>query len=923
MSYSFHQADVLLETYRIPSGVFFTDNYQYPGISEDHAPRNIFSTFPNARPVVNRQISKPTSSINPFVSPVNAPKILCLPLLDVGINVRVDSTIATTKFMQIFTNISDITIPEAHYTFPMYDGAAVTAFRCYIGDSEVLIGKVLSNEEAMIEYMQAIENLETAALLEEQTPEVFQTMIGNIPPKTSVKIEITYVHKLKADISGQGYLVTIPTSLAPRYGTPPTRYSSSSSVVHTGLAIVIGINSQEPIRQIECRSHPVSIEIGSAGSPLDLLDFDTFYEEASSPRRGETTILNPRQATVRLSDPNTEMNKDFVIFVKTSSAENKITQSQALLSPINIHNHSALMVTIQPSELFSSYEPKMDFKGEIIFIADRSGSMEGKKISGLRDALQVFLKSLPDTCTFNLYSFGSSFRSLWESSMSYSQKTLDEAFQHVSSLSADMGGTELLPALKAVVERRPEYVQSTQIIILTDGQVWNSNDTINFVKTTRSKLGDGIRFFVLGIGDTASHRLVEGISNAGGGFGEVVGISTPDKWQERVIQMLKGALMPTTWNCEIDLGSKFILLDLVQNEFPSDSKNDQGHSKNSDPFEYIQSQQYPSVHHYRQLSIFFLINGGSVAEISSVTITATAGTNREDMIKATLPVVHMVTYDKTLQNLTVKSVLLDLGIRMDQQISESSINDTTSSRNAVLLGKLYSVTSKWTSFVATNQDCSVVHSIDSYNALSCDLHLLSSPNPIQRRHEGNEHIPLSDRARRGILNKTLEHQVSLLSTEKTLSSSTSIRAAWGSSSILGYEMRADKRKSVLLEEIVESQTASGRFKISNNVRETLSRSLPTRTREAIEARITSRNEEPEKEVVDTLMMTTYIETKLDGKKDLLELMVNKAKRSVEPEVAEVDKTVTGSTKIARKRAHERDDNEDESESEGEAELLHK
>ena len=75
--------------------------------------------------------------------------------------------------MQRFNNISNIAIPEAHYTFPIYDGAAVTAFRYYIGDSEVLTGKVLSNEEAMNEYMRAIESMEAAALLEERTPEVF------------------------------------------------------------------------------------------------------------------------------------------------------------------------------------------------------------------------------------------------------------------------------------------------------------------------------------------------------------------------------------------------------------------------------------------------------------------------------------------------------------------------------------------------------------------------------------------------------------------------------------------------------------------------------------------------------------------------------------------------------------------------------
>jgi hypothetical protein len=125
----------------------------------------------------------------------------------------------------------------------MYDGAAVTAFQYHIGDSKVLIGKVLSNEEARFEYMQAIENMEAATLLEEKTLKVFQTLIENILPKTSVKIEITYISELKPDIGRQGYLVTVLTSLAPRYEKSLAGFSSFSTIVHTDLTIVVAVNS--------------------------------------------------------------------------------------------------------------------------------------------------------------------------------------------------------------------------------------------------------------------------------------------------------------------------------------------------------------------------------------------------------------------------------------------------------------------------------------------------------------------------------------------------------------------------------------------------------------------------------------------------------------------------------------------------------
>lgn len=478
-----------------------------------------------------------------------------------------------------------------------------------------------------------------------------------------------------------------------------------------------------------------------------------------------------------------------------------------------------------------------------------------------------------------------------------------------------MGGTELLPALENAVIRRSTTGHSTQIIVLTDGQVWNANKTINFVQHTRSELGDGFRLFVLGIGDTVSHRLIEGVSGAGGGFGEVVSIATPDKWQNRVIRMLKGALMPPTWNCGIDLGPQFIRLDLNEDSFPWDKKKDKRNTSNS--WEYIQAPQSPSIHHFKQSSIFCLLNTGSAAPLSSVTITATAGANRGDVIKATLPVLSIATPDRTLQHLAVKSALLDLDIRADQQQPHDAADDSVASRNAVLLGKLYSVTSRWTSFVATNRDGSVARPIDSYDALAGDLHLLTAPKsyttpprsgPSESRPVRNTRsarVEVSQSASDMMLSKSWNTESARVKVPQFASIMASYGGGFSSrisneryaSSILNekryassvgcatsLDIRAEvpsTKRSIDVADIVNSQTASGRFRISSGFRERLTSNLPAGTREAIQANVREQNDEHGSEAVDTLMMTKYIETKLDDKKDLLELVVDKAVRSVE------------------------------------------
>jgi len=178
-------------------------------------------------------------------------------------------------------------------------------------------------------------------------------------------------------------------------------------------------------------------------------------------------------------------------------------------------------------------------------------------------------------------------------------------------MTASMGGTYLKgPLVSAVQTRNKQAEKNTQIIVLTDGEVFNTQETLDFVFEARQQERDSIRFFALGIGEQVSHELVEGIGRIGGGYAEVVGVDSRGKWQERVIQMLKSAHMPPSWNTSIQLPS----IALVRGE---------GNGVVRAP------KTMPPIHPFGRQSVFFTLDLRKTKMPTSVMIMGSSYTSKK------------------------------------------------------------------------------------------------------------------------------------------------------------------------------------------------------------------------------------------------------------------------------------------------------
>lgn len=443
-----------------------------------------------------------------------------VPLAGVSIQADISNLSARVVIAQRYVNIEAHPI-EATYLFPLDESAAVCGFEAIV-DGTLVVGEVKPRDEAFEAYDDAMARGDGAFLLDEERPDVFQASVGNLPPGREALLKITYVAELPVD-SGSARFV-IPTTVSPRYApaedqrgvgrpdadtlNPPVAWS-----VPYGLDISVRLRMSERLGRIESPSHPIAIALEDDG------------------------------ATITLGQREVALDRDFVLTIGADA----LATPRAWLerSP---DGSDAVAISFVPKL------PDAQAPSEVIFVVDRSGSMQGASIAEVRNALQLCLRSLIAGCRFNIIGFGSSVDPLFHKARDYGDDTLREASEHVAQLDADLGGTEILPALKLALEGPRHGELPRQVVVLTDGEVTNTDAVIALAA---SHAADA-RIFTFGIGAGASHHLVKGLARAGGGSAEF--IYPGERIEPKVVRQVGRLLSPALANVRVDWGG----LDVTQ-----------------------------------------------------------------------------------------------------------------------------------------------------------------------------------------------------------------------------------------------------------------------------------------------------------------------------------------------------------------------
>jgi Ca-activated chloride channel family protein len=456
-------------------------------------------------------INDPSAHSGLFSVATRAP----VPLDHVRVEAHVVDAAARVTIRQAYRNAESVPL-EVVYTFPLDEGAAVCGFEATV-DGVRYVGQAMEREEAFKKYDDALEAGHGGFLLDEERADVFTASLGNLKPGARVELSITYVTELAAE--GEAVRFTLPTTVSPRYapaadqkGVGPTSAELLNPPVALevpyGFTFEMDVATSGAIRSVQSPSHPVELE------------------------------LDGPRAKVRLAQRRAAMDRDLVVII----AADKLSEPHAVVE--RGEKGAAVALSFLPR-----FEPAAR-AAEVIFVIDRSGSMEGSSIAEVRNALQLCLRSLAPGSRFNIVSFGSTYQPLFEESRDYDEASLGAAATFVRTLEADMGGTEILPALQHVVQQPPVAGMPRQVLVLTDGEVTNTDAVIGLAR----RHADTARFFTFGIGAGASHHLVKGLARASRGAAEF--IAPGERVEAKVMRQFKRVFAPAMIGVKVAWGQE-------------------------------------------------------------------------------------------------------------------------------------------------------------------------------------------------------------------------------------------------------------------------------------------------------------------------------------------------------------------------------
>jgi Ca-activated chloride channel homolog len=451
------------------------------------------------------------------------------PLQHTDVQAEITGFLARVTVTQEFVNPSNDRV-EAIYTFPLPQNAAVDDMTMLVG-GRTIKGLIKKREEAQKIYQDAKNAGHTAALLDQERPNIFTQSVANIPANAPVKVVISYVETLKYEAGV--YEFVYPMVVGPRYipGNPTGKqaggWSPDTDKVPDASRIT-PITAQVHFGKQGTRAgHDISLAVKlDAGVPI--------HELNSALHAVDIQNTTSHSAVVKLRSENEIPNRDFVL--RYDVAGNKVedallTHAGADASLREARGGADTAATrgfftfiLQPPDRVRDEDAT---PRELVFVLDTSGSMMGYPIETAKKVMRRAIQNMRAGDTFNLITFAGDTHILFPQPVDASAANIQKAIKFLDGQRGG-GGTEMMKAIRAALGNNVDCGPNAEcdgrhtagirvVCFMTDGYVGDDMTIIGEVQKHPEA-----RVFSFGIGSSVNRFLLDGMARAGRGEVEYV-----------------------------------------------------------------------------------------------------------------------------------------------------------------------------------------------------------------------------------------------------------------------------------------------------------------------------------------------------------------------------------------------------------------
>lgn len=192
------------------------------------------------------------------------------------------------------------------------------------------------------------------------------------------------------------------------------------------------------------------------------------------------------------------------------------------------------------------------FRKAVVFIVDTSGSMQGKPLENVKNAVSAALSELVQGDYFNIITFNDELHSFSSCLEQVNEKTIASATDWMNSNFVAEGGTDIMhPLSEAMALLSSVHDALPQIYLMTDGSVEDEHNICQTMKTEIINRGSkSPRISTFGLGSHCNHYFLRMLASIGKGHYDAA-LETASI-ESRILKWFAGASNTIVANISID-----------------------------------------------------------------------------------------------------------------------------------------------------------------------------------------------------------------------------------------------------------------------------------------------------------------------------------------------------------------------------------